>query len=69
MIKVSDTSDSSYLKNEPRPVFSNKEIIVRHNGNLVQLILTPSSSKIVNGITLEVQHASFMEKIIHFLST
>lgn len=35
--------------------FSNKEINVRRHGNLVQLILTPSSStKIRNALTLQV---------------
>ncbi|XP_017789626.1 PREDICTED: uncharacterized protein LOC108571971 [Habropoda laboriosa] len=42
-------------KMETRSQFSNKEINVRRHGNLVQLILTPSSStKIRNALTLQV---------------
>ncbi|XP_011305894.1 titin [Fopius arisanus] len=40
-------------RKEGKTVFSNKEINVQRHGNLVQLILTPSTtSKIRNGITL-----------------
>lgn len=40
---------------EIRSQFSNKEINIRRHGNLVQLILTPSSStKIRNALTLQV---------------
>ncbi|XP_033229938.1 uncharacterized protein LOC117181418 [Belonocnema kinseyi] len=51
--KGSANVDSSNAKSESK-LFSNKEINVRRNGNLVQLTLNPSSSKIVNGITLAV---------------
>lgn len=48
-------SDNSKTKMETRSQFSNKEINVRRHGNLVQLILTPSSStKIRNTLTLQV---------------
>ncbi|CAL7943189.1 unnamed protein product [Xylocopa violacea] len=47
--------DSNKTKVETRSQFSNKEINVRRHGNLVQLILTPSSStKIRNALTLQV---------------
>ncbi|XP_043467472.1 probable serine/threonine-protein kinase DDB_G0282963 isoform X2 [Leptopilina heterotoma] len=44
----SDTSLNSRLFSD------NKEIGVSRNGNLVQLILTPSTTKLTNGITLKV---------------
>lgn len=47
--------DSNKTKTEMQSQFSNKEINVRRHGNLVQLILTPSSStKIRNALTLQV---------------
>ncbi|XP_076685046.1 uncharacterized protein LOC143377543 isoform X2 [Andrena cerasifolii] len=47
--------DNNKTKIETRSQFSNKEINVRRHGNLVQLILTPSSSlKIRNALTLQV---------------
>lgn len=47
--------DNNKTKTETRSQFSNKEINVRRHGNLVQLILTPSSStKIRNALTLQV---------------
>lgn len=47
--------DSNKTKTEMQGQFSNKEINVRRHGNLVQLILTPSSStKIRNALTLQV---------------
>lgn len=47
--------DSNKTKVETQGQFSNKEINVRRHGNLVQLILTPSSStKIRNALTLQV---------------
>ncbi|XP_012525359.2 uncharacterized protein LOC105830532 isoform X1 [Monomorium pharaonis] len=47
--------DSNKTKMEIQSQFSNKEINVRRHGNLVQLILTPSSStKIRNALTLQV---------------
>ncbi|XP_076753398.1 uncharacterized protein LOC143424903 isoform X2 [Xylocopa sonorina] len=47
--------DSNKTKVDTRSQFSNKEINVRRHGNLVQLILTPSSStKIRNALTLQV---------------
>ncbi|XP_011875959.1 PREDICTED: uncharacterized protein LOC105566507 isoform X2 [Vollenhovia emeryi] len=47
--------DSNKTKTETQSQFSNKEINVRRHGNLVQLILTPSSStKIRNALTLQV---------------
>ncbi|XP_018402163.1 PREDICTED: uncharacterized protein LOC108779275 isoform X2 [Cyphomyrmex costatus] len=47
--------DSNKMKTEIQAQFSNKEINVRRHGNLVQLILTPSSStKIRNALTLQV---------------
>ncbi|KAL0106022.1 hypothetical protein PUN28_016027 [Cardiocondyla obscurior] len=53
-IKTVD-SDSNKMKTEVQGQFSNKEINVRRHGNLVQLILTPSSStKIKNALTLQV---------------
>ncbi|XP_076662298.1 uncharacterized protein LOC143365737 isoform X4 [Halictus rubicundus] len=46
--------DNSKTKSETRSPFSNKEINVRRHGNLVQLILTPSSStKLKNALTLQ----------------
>lgn len=46
--------DSNKTKVETQGQFSNKEINVRRHGNLVQLILTPSSStKIRNALTLQ----------------
>ncbi|KZC07402.1 Chromodomain Y-like protein 2 [Dufourea novaeangliae] len=46
--------DNSKTKTESRNQFSNKEINVRRHGNLVQLILTPSSStKLRNALTLQ----------------
>ncbi|XP_017767547.1 PREDICTED: uncharacterized protein LOC108556102 [Eufriesea mexicana] len=46
--------DNNITKMETRSQFSNKEINVRRHGNLVQLILTPSSStKIRNALTLQ----------------
>ncbi|XP_050573072.1 uncharacterized protein LOC126913873 isoform X3 [Bombus affinis] len=48
-------SDNNKTKMEIRSQFSNKEINIRRHGNLVQLILTPSSStKIRNALTLQV---------------
>ncbi|XP_043591336.1 uncharacterized protein LOC122571532 isoform X2 [Bombus pyrosoma] len=48
-------SDNNKTKVEIRSQFSNKEINIRRHGNLVQLILTPSSStKIRNALTLQV---------------
>ncbi|XP_053980332.1 uncharacterized protein LOC128877226 isoform X1 [Hylaeus volcanicus] len=53
IIKISE-SDNNKTKMEPRSQFSNKEINVRRHGNLVQLILTPSSStKIKNALTIQ----------------
>lgn len=47
--------DNNKIKAETRSQFSNKEINVRRHGNLVQLILTPSSStKIRNALTIQV---------------
>ncbi|EGI60328.1 Chromodomain Y-like protein [Acromyrmex echinatior] len=47
--------DSNKMKTEMQSQFSNKEINVRRHGNLVQLILTPSSStKIRNALSLQV---------------
>ncbi|XP_070171519.1 uncharacterized protein [Polyergus mexicanus] len=47
--------DSNKTKVETQGQFSNNEINVRRHGNLVQLILTPSSStKIRNALTLQV---------------
>ncbi|XP_072765239.1 uncharacterized protein [Anoplolepis gracilipes] len=47
--------DSNKTKVETQGQFSNKEINVRRHGNLVQLILTPSSTtKIRNALTLQV---------------
>ncbi|KAH0944766.1 hypothetical protein HN011_009650 [Eciton burchellii] len=47
--------DSKKTKAETQSQFSNKEINVRRHGNLVQLILTPSSStKVRNALTLQV---------------
>ncbi|XP_011632936.1 uncharacterized protein LOC105424416 isoform X1 [Pogonomyrmex barbatus] len=47
--------DNNKTKAETQSQFSNKEINVRRHGNLVQLILTPSSStKIRNALTLQV---------------
>ncbi|XP_026829782.1 uncharacterized protein LOC105281562 isoform X2 [Ooceraea biroi] len=47
--------DSKKAKTEAQNQFSNKEINVRRHGNLVQLILTPSSStKVRNALTLQV---------------
>ncbi|XP_078040344.1 uncharacterized protein LOC144471791 isoform X2 [Augochlora pura] len=46
--------DNNKTKSETRSQFSNKEINVRRHGNLVQLILTPSSStKLKNALTLQ----------------
>ncbi|XP_031843839.1 uncharacterized protein LOC116431902 isoform X2 [Nomia melanderi] len=51
--KISE-SDNNKTKTETRSQFSNKEINVRRHGNLVQLILTPSSStKLRNALTLQ----------------
>lgn len=36
--------------------FNNKEINLRRHGNIVQLILTPSSTRLKNGITLQLMH-------------
>ncbi|XP_024886389.1 proteoglycan 4-like isoform X1 [Temnothorax curvispinosus] len=48
-------ADNNKTKTEMQGQFSNKEINVRRHGNLVQLILTPSSStKIRNALTLQV---------------
>ena len=48
--------DSNKMKTEMQSQFSNKEINVRRHGNLVQLILTPSSStKIRNALSLQVR--------------
>ncbi|CAD1475904.1 unnamed protein product, partial [Heterotrigona itama] len=48
-------ADNNKTKMETRSQFSNKEINIRRHGNLVQLILTPSSStKIRNALTLQV---------------
>lgn len=48
-------SETNKTKTEMQGQFSNKEINVRRHGNLVQLILTPSSStKIRNALTLQV---------------
>ncbi|XP_077274123.1 uncharacterized protein LOC143903924 isoform X2 [Temnothorax americanus] len=48
-------ADSNKTNTEMQGQFSNKEINVRRHGNLVQLILTPSSStKIRNALTLQV---------------
>ncbi|XP_018051901.1 PREDICTED: uncharacterized protein LOC108689574 isoform X1 [Atta colombica] len=53
-IKTLDV-DSNKMKTEVQSQFSNKEINVRRHGNLVQLILTPSSStKIRNALSLQV---------------
>ncbi|KAH0537860.1 nucleolar protein dao-5-like [Cotesia glomerata] len=47
--------DAESIKAKDKIQFSNKELIVQRHGNLVQLILTPStSSKIRNGITLQI---------------
>jgi len=55
--------DSNKMKTEVQSQFSNKEINVRRHGNLVQLILTPSSStKIRNALSLQV--SSFALKTI-----
>ncbi|XP_067215943.1 titin homolog isoform X2 [Linepithema humile] len=49
------SSESNKTKADTQSQFSNKEINVRRHGNLVQLILTPSSStKIRNALTLQV---------------
>lgn len=48
--------DEKLLKTEPKVQFSNSEILVQRHGKLVQLLLTPSTSKkIRNGITLQVK--------------
>ncbi|KAK9305987.1 hypothetical protein QLX08_003217 [Tetragonisca angustula] len=48
-------ADNNKTKMETRSQFSNKEINIRRHGNLVQLILTPSSlTKIRNALTLQV---------------
>ncbi|XP_034940981.1 uncharacterized protein [Chelonus insularis] len=48
-------SDVESVKAKDKVQFSNKEIIVQRHGNFVQLILTPStSSKIKNGLTLQI---------------
>lgn len=53
--KKSKLRDAESIKAKDKIQFSNKEIIVQRHGNLVQLILTPStSSKIRNGITLQI---------------
>ncbi|XP_043274181.1 microtubule-associated protein futsch isoform X2 [Venturia canescens] len=47
--------DEKQFNTEPRVQFSNNEITVQRHGKLVQLLLTPSTStKIRNGITLQV---------------
>jgi len=51
--------DSKKTKTETQSQFSNKEINVRRHGNLVQLILTPSSStKVRNALTLQVSNSA-----------
>ncbi|XP_015608329.1 uncharacterized protein LOC107274086 isoform X2 [Cephus cinctus] len=55
LTKTTDIDGGKKAKIDGESSFSNKEINVRRHGNLVQLILTPSSStKIRNGITLQV---------------
>ncbi|XP_076247387.1 uncharacterized protein LOC143187200 isoform X2 [Calliopsis andreniformis] len=52
--KISEL-DNNKTRADTRSQFNNKEITVRRHGNLVQLILTPSSStKIRNALTLQV---------------
>jgi len=52
--------DNKKTKTEMQSQFSNKEVNVRRHGNLVQLILTPSSStKIRNALTLQVSTFAF----------
>jgi hypothetical protein len=52
--------DSKKTKAETQSQFSNKEINVRRHGNLVQLILTPSSStKVRNALTLQVSNFAY----------
>ncbi|EFN65862.1 Chromodomain Y-like protein 2 [Camponotus floridanus] len=54
-VNASKMDLDSKTKVETQGQFSNKEINVRRHGNLVQLILTPSSStKIRNALTLQV---------------
>lgn len=59
--------DSNKTKTEMQGQFSNKEINVRRHGNLVQLILTPSSStKIRNALTLQVSTFALRQSLIRY---
>lgn len=62
--------DNNKTKVETQGQFSNNEINVRRHGNLVQLILTPSSStKIRNALTLQVSNLINVLSLLHALKT